>query len=212
MRRRRLKLIVLYLVLLIGGWYVGHAIVDLLAFDVRPHTETRVHAMIMTAIGVFVVTSAVPFVPGAEIGLGLIFVFGAKIAFLVYVSMVAALILSYLVGRFVPALYVASAFGYFGLAKARELVLRMAPLDAEGRLGLLTAEAPSTWIPKLLRYRYLALVVLLNLPGNSVIGGGGGIAFTAGLSGLYSFPAYFLAVLVAVAPVPLFVVASAYFA
>lgn len=36
--------------------------------------------------------------------------------------------------------------------------------------------------------RYVALAVLLNIPGNVVIGGGGGIAFAAGMTRLFSFP------------------------
>jgi hypothetical protein len=35
------------------------------------------------------------------------------------------------------------------------------------------------------------------------VGGGGGIALSAGMSGLYPLPAYFTTVAIAVAPVPL---------
>ncbi len=207
---RWLKLSLFYIFLLLGGWYAGHALVDLVAFDVQPQNESRVHMAIMTAIVAFIAASAVPFVPGAEIGLGLLMVFGAKIAFLVYTSMVFALLLSFMVGRFVPAKFVAAFFRKFGLAKAHDLVLRLAPLDARERLQFLSAKAPGRWLPFLLRYRYLALIVLFNVPGNSAIGGGGGIAFTAGLSGLYSIHGYVVAVLIAVAPVPLFFAVSSY--
>ena len=37
-----------------------------------------------------------------------------------------------------------------------------------------------------LRYRYVALALAVNTPGNSVIGGGGGIMIMAGLSGIFS--------------------------
>jgi hypothetical protein len=47
--------------------------------------------------------------------------------------------------------------------------------------------------------------VALNLPGNTLLGGGGGIALMAGLSGLYPMPAYLTTVAIAVAPVPLLV-------
>lgn len=60
-------------------------------------------------------------------------------------------------------------------------------------------------MPRLLRHRYLALAVALNLPGNTLLGGGGGIALMAGLSGLYPMPAYLTTVAIAVAPVPLLV-------
>jgi hypothetical protein len=54
-----------------------------------------------------------------------------------------------------------------------------------------------------LRYRYVALALAVNTPGNSVIGGGGGIMMIAGLSGLFTPAATFLTVAVAVSPVPL---------
>jgi hypothetical protein len=64
-------------------------------------------------------------------------------------------------------------------------------------------------VSKLVRHRYLALAFALNLPGNSLIGGGGGIALSAGMSGLYPMPAYLASVAVAVAPVPLLIALSA---
>jgi len=48
--------------------------------------------------------------------------------------------------------------------------------------------------------------VALNIPGNYVIGGGGGIALIAGVSRVYSIPGFLLTILLAVAPVPLAVV------
>ena len=56
----------------------------------------------------------------------------------------------------------------------------------------------------LVRHRYLTMIVLLNLPGNSLVGGGGGLALAAGMSGFFRFPMFFATLLVAVAPVPLF--------
>ena len=48
------------------------------------------------------------------------------------------------------------------------------------------------------------------MPGNVLIGGGGGIAMVAGLSRLYSLAGFLLAVGVAVAPVPLAVTLAAW--
>lgn len=212
MHRRWFILFAIYLLLLVGGWFVGRELVEYIALDMQPHNETAANALVATAFCAYVVTSATPFVPGAEIGFGLILFLGAKIAVLVYFGMVAALLVSFLIGRFLPPSLVAAAFAYFGLTKARDLVLRVAPLRGRARLEFLTAEAPRRLVPFMLRHRYLTLVLLLNIPGNSVIGGGGGIALTAGLSGIFSFPAYLAAVLIAVAPIPMFFVISGYFA
>jgi hypothetical protein len=45
--------------------------------------------------------------------------------------------------------------------------------------------------------------VLLNLPGNALLGGGGGIGLIIGMSRLIPFHKYLLLIAVAVAPVPL---------
>jgi hypothetical protein len=211
MRKRWLVLVLIYLALLLCGWIAGRELFELFAFGVGPQDEVGFNAMIAAALGVYIVTSATPFVPGAEIGFGLILLFGARIAPLVYSGMVLALSLSFLIGRFVPPSVVARGLAYFGLVKARDLVLQMAPLSGTDRLDFLTARAPRRLVPFMLRHRYLALILVLNLPGNSIIGGGGGIGLVAGLSGLYSFPAYLGALLIAVAPIPLMFIIVAYF-
>jgi len=187
-----------------GGWLMGQWLPQVTDFQVRPTSEPIIHRAIMSTAAIFVLASALPFVPGAEIGFGLIMLFGGRIAFLAYVGMVSALILAYLVGRLVPLSWVAGAFSKLGLRRAQEFVLKLNLLDGRERIGLLTENAPRRFIPTMLRYRYLALVLLINLPGNSIVGGGGGIAFVAGLSGLFSLPGFVTAIAVAVAPVPLF--------
>lgn len=206
---RRLLLVALYVGLVAGGALIGHWLFALVDFDVRPSNEARVHAMIMTATAAYVVASTIPFVPGAEIGLGLMMILGSGIALLVYASTVVALTLAYLVGRLVPARATAAAFAFFGLQRARGLVLQLAPLDAGARVALLSARAPRRVVPVLLRHRYLALGVAFNLPGNTLLGGGGGIALAAGMSGLYPPLAYVAIVAIAVAPVPLLVLLGA---
>lgn len=208
MRGRWLKLVLVCLALAVGGWYFGRELTAAAALEMQAAAEANAPAFIMAAVAAFVVASATPFVPGAEIGFGLLVMFGAKVAVIVYAAMVTALMLAFLVGRLVPASQVAAGFGYLGLRKARDLALALAPLAPEDRLNLLAERLPYRLVPALLRHRYLALIALLNLPGNSVVGGGGGIAFAAGLSGLFSLPAFLGAVLVAVAPVPAFVLAT----
>jgi hypothetical protein len=211
MKRRWLRLVVIYVSLLVAGWLAGKWLLDLVTIDVATASPERVRVFVILAMAAFIVASAIPFVPGIEIGLGLILAFGAKMAVLVYASLVIALTCSFLVGRFVPVERVAAAFAYLGLNKARDLALRLAPLAPDGRRELLTAQMPKRVAPLLLRYRYPALVVLFNVPGNSVIGGGGGIAFTAGLSGFYSVPGFILSLAIGAVPVPLFILIGEHF-
>jgi hypothetical protein len=118
---------------------------------------------------------------------------------------VAALIPPYLVGRIIPARYCARAFNFVGLTRARDLIDQIAPMSADQRLAFLLKNTPNRLGPFLLRHRFLALAAVLNLPGNILIGGGGGIAMLAGMTGLYSLPAYLFIVALAVAPVPLII-------
>jgi hypothetical protein len=53
-----------------------------------------------------------------------------------------------------------------------------------------------------MRFRWLALALLINMPGNTVIGGGGGIAMAVGYSRTFTYPAFLACAAVAVAPVP----------
>jgi hypothetical protein len=51
----------------------------------------------------------------------------------------------------------------------------------------------------------LALAILLNLPGNALIGDGGGIGLIAGMSGIITYPKYLLLLTVAISPVPILI-------
>ncbi|MEE8444482.1 MAG: hypothetical protein V3S44_03980, partial [Alphaproteobacteria bacterium] len=57
----------------------------------------------------------------------------------------------------------------------------------------------------LLTHRHLTLAVCLNMPGNSVLGGGGGIAALCGLSRQFHWWRYVLTLIIATAPIPLLV-------
>jgi hypothetical protein len=56
----------------------------------------------MVGLVAYIGLLAIPFVPGAEIGIAMLTAFGAAIAPLVYVATVAAMMLSYTMGRILP--------------------------------------------------------------------------------------------------------------
>jgi hypothetical protein len=192
-------IVILYV---LGQWVID-LVVDQFDLHLRGYNEPLLHRTVMTATAIYVVLMALPYMPAAEIGFSMLLIFGGKISFLVYVSTVAALSIAYLAGRLLPAETAARAFGAVGLTRAQVFIRRLAPLSALERMALLSHESPARLVPYLLRYRFLALAVLLNLPGNTVLGGGGGIAMLAAMSGLFPFPGYLLTVALAVAPVPL---------
>jgi hypothetical protein len=184
-----------------GSGWLSDLVGEALGGGPRSH---ELHVMI-GGILFYALLLAIPFVPGMEISLGLLALFGPRAAIAVYAATVAALTLSCLIGRLMPVSLTARLFGSLGLQRARELVERLQPLSAQQRLELLLENAPRRIVPALLKHRYIAVIVALNMPGNAVIGGGGGIALLAGMSGLFTLPRFVAAVALAALPVPLFV-------
>ena len=63
-----------------------------------------------------------------------------------------------------------------------------------------------SWLKSyLLRYRYIAIAILVNLPGNYVLGGGGGISIACGTNRRNSWKGFFVTIVLAVSPVPILV-------
>jgi hypothetical protein len=180
------------------GW-----LADLFAFQMWPSRLDTAVFIVFAGAASYVILMVLPFMPGIEIGIMLMAMLGTGGIVLTYLCTVLALSLSFLLGRLLPPRYIASALGWFHLNRARDLVTNLAPLAPEERLRFLFERAPSKIVPRLLRHRYLVLGILFNLPGNAVIGDGGGIGLIAGMSRLFSFPKYLLLVSVAITPLPL---------
>ncbi len=184
--------------------WLGHQ----LAIEVRPSNEHIIHRIIIISLLVYTLLIAIPFVPSIEIGLGLILILGADLAPLVYLFTIVGLSSSFILGRLIPESGLQKFLADLSLTRASRLVATMKSMDSEERLSLLVSRAPAKFIPTLLRHRYLAIAVALNIPGNTLIGGGGGISLAAGMSRLFRFWQFLLVLAVAVAPVPLIIVLS----
>ncbi|MEJ6390096.1 hypothetical protein [Gymnodinialimonas ulvae] len=202
--------IILRLALLIGvvalATWGAHEIRDALDLQIRPDNEQQVHRFVMFVAVGYILLLAIPFVPGAEIGIAMLTAFGPIIAPLVYICTVAAMMLAFTIGRYLRPETLARALAVVRMRRAADLVARAADLPPQDRLALFEGDAPGG-IRKLgLRYRYVALALAVNTPGNSIIGGGGGIMMMAGLTGIFSPLTTLLTVALAVAPVPLAVI------
>ncbi|NNL35795.1 MAG: hypothetical protein HKP35_08255, partial [Silicimonas sp.] len=92
-----------YVGLIVGGAIFGQQIAAALDLDLWPHTEPTVHRTIVVALIAYTVLMALPFVPGVEIGLALIAIFGARVVPVIYLTTVLALVLAFAAGRLVPA-------------------------------------------------------------------------------------------------------------
>lgn len=146
---------------------------------------------------------AIPFVPAAEIGMVLLAMHGRTVVLLVYLCTVTGLSISFLAGRLVPLQVIARLCRFLRFERIAALLVEIEDMALPERLSHLIANAPNRAVPFLLRHRYLALALALNLPGNSVIGGGGGIALIAGSARLFSIAGFLAAIAIAVSPVPL---------
>lgn len=196
------RVAILITVLVLATWG-AHLVRDALNLQIRPDNEQQVHQMIMLGAAAYIGLLALPFVPGAEIGLAMLAAFGPAIAPLIYVCTVASMILAYTAGRFLPIDVLRRVLSTLRMHRAADLVAQAAPLSGEDRVAMLLDGQSAGALRLAIRYRYVALAVAVNTPGNSVIGGGGGIMLMAGLSGIFSPLATVATIAIAVSPVPL---------
>lgn len=198
------KAVCFYLVLLAGGWLLGDAVRDVALPELRPMNEPMIHRIVTIALIAFVVAAAIPFVPGAEIGFALLILFGEQAAPVVYVGMVVALMLSHTLARAIPINYVIVAMRWLGLNRISMFMDNFKSVASSNKIEEIIQRTPSKFGRIVINNRYFALAILLNTPDNTIIGGGGGLAFIAGLSGVYNYWLFLITVLCAVLPIPLF--------
>lgn len=189
-----------YLANLLGDW-----IRDRLKMEITPENESVIFGATVAAIILYALLIALPFVPGVEIGVGLMMMFGTSMAVPVYISTVVGLCLGFVLGRLMPERIICECFDFIGLNRISRALKEMMRKPVSERMDMLVERAPKRFIPFILKNRYIAIAAAFNIPGNPVIGGGGGIAFMAGASRLFGFPMYILAVVIGVSPVPILV-------
>lgn len=195
--------ILLFIGLVVLGNYLTQWFIIQLSIEIKPSSELMLDRIIVMSMLAYALLMSIPFVPGAEIGVAALMILGPKIALFVYLATLAALSLSFAVGRFIPEKVLIKFLQDLHLHRIANLLIRFEGLDSKQRLSLMLSRSPKRFVPFLIKYRYLALILAINTPGNIVIGGGGGIALMAGLSRLFTPPMYLLAIAIAVSPVPL---------
>jgi len=154
----------------------------------------------------YAITLALPFVPGVKIGLLIMAFFGPIGAVIAYLATIGGLALAFAAGRWLPE------------HVSRGLLARLGVTVPPGSIGPAMREAVSgarvnRSLPRrvaafLLDQRHVTLAACLNLPGNSALGGGGGIAFLCGISRQFRWRGFLATVALAIAPVPLLVLAG----
>ena len=200
---RQLGRFLLIIGLLSGLYFGGTFITEIIAEYFQHWSTQKGLTMLFGLTLLYAILLSIPFVPGVELGWAILMVLGVKGLVLVYPATVLGLCLSFFIGRWIPPLALERFLHWLHWYRIEHLLGKMRPLNSQNRLAMLLANTPRKVIPLLLRHRYLALALAFNLPGNSVIGGGGGIALLAGMSRLFTPLAFVALVCLAITPIPL---------
>lgn len=133
---------------------------------------------------VYAIALSVPFLPAVELGWLIMAAFGPIGILAIWAATPLGLLLAFSIGYWL---------------REWPQVLRL-QRRFEDRVAAATSDRPGDRMlrfasDRLASHPYIALAVLVNMPGNWLIGGGGGIGLMAGASGLYH-PLKFLLVLI----------------
>ncbi|MCC5858111.1 MAG: hypothetical protein JJT90_08150 [Ectothiorhodospiraceae bacterium] len=166
-----------------GGWCVLLMLLLLAALALQPAWFAAATGSLWLLLGLgllYAVLLAIPFVPSIEIGLLLMLAFGRPGIAVAYLATLVGLNLAYLVGRYI---------------RARGAILRLPHLPPR-LVAMLNSASERRLLPVII------LGGLLNMPGNTVLGGGGGISLVYGAWRLLSWPLFLAVVAVVTAVVP----------
>jgi hypothetical protein len=199
---------------LVGLYFLGADITRAVAKQMATY---KTDETLWTAALIYTTLLAIPGVPGVEIGLLMIVMFGGKGALVVYGCTILALNISFAMGRWMPSLpwvkrwisattatTAATPEGVVGEGAAP-------PVGGETHLKVALQRSRigrwvSAWMSTRAGFsRYVMVGLMLNMPGNFVLGGGGGIGMLCGLNRAFSWPGFVVVVAVAVSPLPLLV-------
>lgn len=199
---RGLRITVL-VALVIGAQALGDWVGAFLQVEFSSGQNAIANTVVLLLILAYIVMMAMPFVPGIEIGLALMLVLGPDVFPLVYACTQLALILSFAAGRLWSLDQFAALASWLRFERTRSTLAGLESMGPEQRLQFMLRAAPRWWLRRLVRHRYLALAVLINMPGNAIIGGAGGIGLCAGMSRVFSLPRYVMVMVLATTPVPI---------
>jgi len=195
--RRNLWRLALLAVLILGAVQLMHLM--------KTAPESIANTAFISFLLLYALLIAIPFMPGIELGMSLLVMYGAEMALPVWGATMLGLMTAYLTGRYLPYARICRMLSDLRLTRAANWLNRIEDVPPADRLTLMQNRLPHWLAAIAARYRHVTLALLINLPGNAVIGGGGGIAFVAGLSRLFA-PHWMAATLcLATAPVPLLV-------
>jgi hypothetical protein len=129
---------------------------------------------------IYAILLAVPYFPGIEVGLAIMIIFGVKGVIFAYVATIVGLFVAFLFGG--------------GIKGNRLLNNKLSNIIVSETTHKLSNYSP-----------IFALIILLNMPGNIVLGGGGGIAMSYGYYEKLSPLTFLFSLIIATSPIPLLI-------
>ena len=200
------KLIIVLAILIgigVGMMIGGHSAVEWIQ-GIAEKARTPETLIILGVV--YTTLLAIPGVPGLEVGLVMMIVFGEVGILAVYLFTVLALNISFYGGRKIPRAKLErwltpkdvpeSELPAYAIGQGDTMTL-VFERNKFGRKLLKWTGPPGGW------RRYFLIGVLLNMPGNFIIGGGGGIGVFCGTSDDIKWRSYLLTTALAAAVIPL---------
>ncbi|WP_342075862.1 hypothetical protein [Yoonia sp. SS1-5] len=198
---------VLRIILVAGAAYLIMWGFDLVMDRIRmlddPAANRAATQVLIAAVIGYAILIAIPFVPGIEIGIALLLMKGAAIAPFVYLATVVGLSAAFVVGQTLSLDWLHKVFADLHMLRACRLLDGIKRHSTQERLAMLTDRLPRWLARPLVQYRYVTIGLLINMPGTSLIGGGGGILMLAGVTRLFHSLWMFAVIALATLPVPL---------
>jgi len=139
---------------------------------------------LLVASLIYTLILAIPYMPSVTLGLLMMASFGSEGILAAWICTSIGLNFSFIVGRWLP-----------GPCNQRQV-------DTLKRLTQWVSHTQKQIVERPGWMRYGAIALLLNLPGNSVLGGGGGIALFCGTLHKVTWPRFALTVTIATALIP----------
>lgn len=181
-----------------GAWLAGQA-----NMQIWPEHLTVIELMWLAMAVTYIVLMTMPFVPGIEIGLVLMMMLGDGGILLIYLATQLSLSISFWLGHLIPAEKLARAISFVGMNKAAALLIRSQNVACDQRGQWLGQHFNSRIGRWLMNHQSTALAIAINLPGNAIVGGAGGIGMLVGSTGVICYRRYALVMAIATAPLPL---------
>jgi hypothetical protein len=151
---------------------------------------------------IYAILLSIPFFPGVELAWMIIFFFGKDAVVLIYLYTLLGLSLSFVAGRNLNIICPPCSDK---LKSVEDKYHEKFNSLAEKIHRVFSSKTCNLYFNCLLKkIHYLVLGILINIPGNSVLGGGGGIALLSGMNRSFSWRGFLITICVAIAPLPIF--------